>query len=147
MREIKFRIWDKDNAYWLPGELNSSEWLTLNEYIKQEQEDNCILMQYTGLKDKNGKEIYEGDIVKAVGQSENYIQIIEFHNSAESCGRGWIGRNIKRLANPVKKTPEKDISDRFSYFCWPTTWEVIGNIYENPELLKGKEGSEEIKQT
>jgi uncharacterized phage protein (TIGR01671 family) len=141
MRDIKFRAWDKKRKIIL--QVGSIDW-TKRHRIEEVWcagdkssllGEDIELMQYTGLKDKNGKEIYEGDIVEAEGQKERYLQIIEFHNTQESCGRGWIGRNIKQLPNLVNKTPEKDISDRFSYFCWPTIWKVIGNIYENPELL------------
>ncbi len=69
---------------------------------------NCVLMQFTGLKDKNGKEIYEGDIVK---DQDGIIDSVEFSDA-------MFSYNIFAL---VAK----------SYLP-----EVIGNIYENPDLLK-----------
>ena len=67
MREIKFRAWDKSDNVWLEEDQFViypqgifDAWLGQDEPLEM---DEVILMQYTGLKDKNGKEIYEGDIV------------------------------------------------------------------------------------
>lgn len=75
MREIKFRAWAK-------GEFDESimlDWETFRHSIAEwigNEERGCVLMQYTGLEDKNGKEIYEGDIVRLneVIKSENTKQ-------------------------------------------------------------------------
>lgn len=134
MRELKFRAWiKKDNRMEQQVGINPFHVSDLDR-IFWKWED-VEVMQYTGLKDVNGKEIYEGDIVIADGQNQKYIQIIEFHNSEESCGRGWVGRNIIRKGNVILQTPEQRIDYTFSYFCWPSHWEVIGNIYENSEII------------
>jgi len=112
MREIKFRAWDKEFNHWnkcapviLPLHTDSS-------FTLKPATEDLILMQFTGLKDKNGKEIYEGDIVK---RREVYIVVFDF------CA--WM---LQRIGEPA----------RFYLNRHPTTeWEVIGNIYENPELL------------
>ena len=62
MREIKFRAWDSFNKIMMFSESYIS--VLLAYYLKGKQPPSGILMQYTGLKDKNGKEIYEGDIVR-----------------------------------------------------------------------------------
>ena len=76
------------------------------------------LMQYTGLKDKNGKEIYEGDFL--------------FHHYFKEVGNViWhIGQSRWALEYFDKKTQELFPIDKKSF-------EIIGNIYENPDLLKG----------
>lgn len=77
--------------------------------------DNIHVMQFTGLKDKNGKEIYEGDIAKESGGD---IRKIEYKRG------GFFNQSIKHDWNyPL-------------FMCPEITFEIIGNIYENPELLK-----------
>lgn len=82
--------------------------------------EDCVLMQYTGLKDKNGKEIYEGDIVKLIADScrgDKFKPFIAGYVSFRS-GSFYITDNA------------------VSRFRWEDyIVEVIGNIYENPELL------------
>lgn len=88
----------------------------------------CELMQYTGLKDKNGKEIYEGDIVEFIGTNN----IVKFgtYEDAEHCGHyGWYVEDIQ------KKKEGYDIDSCKYTMGNLDTYEIIGNIYENPELL------------
>lgn len=113
MREIKFRAWDKNHKIMYPFELIElpySENVNLDGQFDGLIERGYVFMQYTGLHDKNGKNIYEGDIVKG-----NYLKCIG-----------------------VVKYSEKFC--RFQIDDWATItpsdiYEVIGNIYENPELL------------
>ncbi|MFS0877994.1 YopX family protein [Solibacillus isronensis] len=105
MREIKFRAWDKD----LKQMLNL---FTMDGQRKQETEET-ILMQYTGLKDKNGREIYEGDIVLV--DNGRRKEIVKYHVNAGQCGY-------------------------FPFLASEHHWqshnsEVIGNVYENEDLL------------
>lgn len=116
-REIKFRIWnayDKKMIYW--NELlknNLANIFTIPLY-------NKWLMQYTGLHDKNGKEIYEGDIVKITGSKEIDIgKVIYEYN-----GFTVDVTNMDRFYGRVH------LLEKFT--------EVIGNIYDNPELLGGE---------
>src|ERR1035437_2744061 len=112
MREIKFRAWDKEKK-----ELWSWEDMALVTFIGVTQDPRMTLMQYTGLKDKNGKEIYEGDIVS--GYANPSVVVIE-------PDIGFGTRLPNKLWNGLLKTWINS-----SVGC-----EVIGNIYENPELLK-----------
>lgn len=117
MREIKFRAWDRFNKQ-MRTDMRSNKFKHLFNLAIEYGSDflDGHLMQYTGLKDKNGAEIYEGDIVKAKGE---YPAIIEF-SFGSFC--------INHIGFAGKWTSIRDVAtDRY---------EVIGNIYENPELLE-----------
>jgi len=91
--------------------------------------DNIILMQYTGMKDKNGREIYEGDIVRDfgfLGNEEERIGIVVWDDECVP-----VGFNIK----PIKGK----WADEMGYWWKWEELEIIGNVYENPELLKEEE--------
>ena len=127
MREIKFRAWDKDEKKML---YHDTMWASIGG--GENNEDNfvrvgintlvpdAILMQYTGLHDKNGKEIYEGDVVKFITEFTPRIGTVEWDDEysrfAVAYKTAWID------FEGINKG-EKGI-------------EVIGNIYENHELLK-----------
>lgn len=95
--------------------------ISLNEAIKQIAQQGA-LMQYTGLKDKNGKEIYEGDVLRMSAFSPE-LNIVRF-NRGGFCIEPILEAPLEAGFWPDIKYAEDDGS------------EVIGNIYENPELLK-----------
>ncbi len=123
-REIKFRAWVNDHwVDWIPtcktlGAYNAS--IIDTEGYTFEEDNPFIVEQYTGLKDKNGKEIYEGDRIKIEGSDTVYT--VEY-------GRGvWVAR--------FGDEPGDNIC-LFHYVQKNTVLyaEVIGNVHENPELL------------
>ena len=130
MREIKFRAWDTDDKeMYYPLALavvdNASLSLSPLRCCKdgnRAYKPNHPLMQFTGLKDKNGKEIYEGDIVKGVGVTsydKPIIRIVSFDDASARFGLTDVRGNI--TFEPLKWT------------SFPL--EIIGNIYENPDLF------------
>lgn len=141
-REIKFRVWDKDlKKMHICGE-NQHDSISFsypeNEAHYYNLQNGCgsstdgsgtyELMQYTGLKDKNGKEIFEGDIVeyndfnslRTGGHAEDKIIVGKV---AFSCGM-WM----------VKE--KNCVHDLYEGLGNDEELEIIGNIYENPELLE-----------
>ena len=115
MREIRLRAWDKKTK-----SMFNNAYVDLN-YGKLELQmvKDAILLQYTGLKDKNGKEIYEGDLVKD-RKGEKWI--------IEWCDQevGWRLYKTFIYKNTTDVPSVVDFLDI----------EVIGNIYENPELVE-----------
>ena len=110
-REIKFRAWDERTKA-----MSEVEMLRFPRPFGS----SITIMQYTGLKDKNGKEIYEGDFVEwttfdgETGEENDQIGFIEWDNGMA----GFVITNRQMLEIEADKT------------------EVVGNIYENPELVK-----------
>lgn len=122
MREIKFRIWWPnedgnggrmiDNPYW--------EFKKLNDGFRDMTD--WVFMQFTGLKDKNGKEIYEGDILARKGV---FMEV--FWDSKKNHGF------VVRFRNKWNKY---NVSHMFKSMIWASKeGEVVGNIYEHPELI------------
>ena len=118
MREIKFRAWDVQRMWPLAyaGDVNPAVWDDQEKYWK-ECTDGAVVMQYTGLKDKNSVEIYEGDIMEFHGITRTKYLPIAWSRE-HGC---WMVGAATFLE------------------CPPEKLEVSGNIYDNPELLTNPE--------
>lgn len=137
MRETKFRVWDKEKAEWLSADYwfvrSHDSVLVIHPAVNNDSEisvsmetlgaDKVTVVQYTGLKDARGREIYEGDIINDGGGAG----IVE-----------WCVGVAGFLVRPIKK------SEHESYFLnrGDTTGpsqllitDIVGNIYDNPELI------------
>lgn len=137
-KEIKFRLWSKIGKKFIETDnpdldfvINNNGYLYSIEYCYGE---TCILpqmdievLQFTGLQDRNGKEIYEGDIIKYNfpydGRLKHISPVTYLETQASFGIKDIYGNEI-----PLYRITANN------YF------EVVGNIYENPELLEGKNG-------
>ena len=110
MSELKFRVWD--NVDYMSSDFTFQHIIDSTIQFTPE----CKIMQFTGLKDKNGIDIYEGDIVRPFGDQGSLAQIIFFAPSF-------------KLATKLNNG---------SYNLWnyyKDEIEIVGNIYQNPELI------------
>jgi len=126
MRSIKFRAWDSDEKVMLVDWRECYDW-TINRAFSDTE---YKIMQYTGLKDRNGKEIYEGDIIERQEYPyynnglRNYLSVVDWFDE-DAC---WYA-NIYAVSDRVVGSACGGILGEYS------DWEVIGNIYENGDLL------------
>lgn len=127
MRYFKFRVWDVNEKCFLPSSRESCMYINFNGHVEgistvgepiPMNEDDYIIISYTGMKDKNGKEIYEGDIVKLFNDPDELYEVV--YNDFDNDIVGFL--------------LEAD-GGRGDWFA-PRKREVMGNIFENPELVK-----------
>ena len=149
MREIKFRAWDRtkqkmhyqsrfahfsDFYIKLEGGIRMAIGTMSDAEVKdfEEKTDNqpsIILMQFTGLSDRNGMEIYEGDII-SFHKKKKPIGVVEFDKFRGFCLK-WDASTAKIRDEILSDGMPGNLESKGS------PWELIGNIYENPELLGG----------
>lgn len=154
MRENLYRAKQTPNSEWIEGSLiigNNYNFIITDEDYQDVvasqsalvceshliEKDNKTLGQYIWRKDKNGKKIFEGDILKSSlypfqndkGEVNYYAEIVWLE---DECSFGWITH--KNPKSSVIGISEGDI-ERIAYFE-NENWEVVGNIYDNPELIK-----------
>ena len=114
MRTIKFRAWDESQKYMAKQGTHDLE--TIQSFFFHF--GDCQLMQFTGLTDKNGVEIYEGDIVKVDIFTKNYCIVF---GESKKWGASFQYKSDYSIYY---------LTENFAKDCV-----VVGNIYENPELL------------
>lgn len=144
MREIKFRAWGNRDNCWCGAfsvhksglftemsgaKMENGVCIAYADWIDLSKQDEIVLMQYTGLKDKNGKEIYLGDILQTSNLTDHSIDIWDKNVHGLTICQELDDRLGFTFSNWHPKYDEDSVYD-FRYI------EVIGNIYENPELLK-----------
>ena len=152
MRPIEFRAWDVTNkrmnkgGFWI-GAQQGAIALVKNMQdvnvacISMQRQQDFILMQFTGLCDKNGKKIFEGDVIgrnnpagypRVEGQPDYQKYVIIWDDDFS----GWVLMSINSWSNAYQydKSKFKWGKDKFNS-CWKNL-EIIGNIHENPELMK-----------
>jgi uncharacterized phage protein (TIGR01671 family) len=172
MREHKYKIWDKKDTVMLDGAFNSDSYeggmlalcidggiLTVyQEGWEWEDKNRYELIEYTGLKDKNGKEIYEGDICKqhytplGCASWDRWYHYVEISmDTTKGIGHKIIFEGRYQVGLPERLKGNKFSDDSYhrpihrlsslkdkiiysSIGVGGKNWEIIGNIYENPEL-------------
>ena len=112
---FKIRVWDKEfNQYWTDEEIKeNAAWLLFPD---NDNIENIEIEQCTGLKDKNGKMIYEGDILSDYDGFKFLVR--------------WNDLELKYVFIPVLKNNTEDLD------IYPNECELVGNIHENEELLR-----------
>jgi uncharacterized phage protein (TIGR01671 family) len=119
-RIIKFRAWDKDDKKMMClGEALKNELLGIDEqdYYLRSEYDSVILMQFTGLKDKNEKEIYEGDIIKD-HRRDSLFEVVYYEDGVRFDGKDLTGKHY-------------GVTFGENFYI-----KVIGNVWENGDLIK-----------
>jgi uncharacterized phage protein (TIGR01671 family) len=135
MREIKFRAWDNFNKRML-GPFGPFRWhdeydlLYLEGTLDVPAGDNLNFMQFTGLTDKNGKEIYEGDVLKYFNPATKTTSL---HSIVWQDRKGRFG--MQALTGARRNEEPRPMTQREAHFDRKSEFEVIGNIYENPDKL------------
>lgn len=149
-REIKFRAWNKKNSkmvyqtqyafLFTKNGITVDKYNSYNDYDGLMAIDEPTIMQFTGLLDKNGKEIYEGDIVKVLdrdwsdAEKDTRILIVYYRNDR------YLLINKAGIEESEKSEPNIYNQEWYEVSLFREygrdRCEIIGNIYENPELLK-----------
>ena len=136
MKETKFRVWDRDLKAFREYTGTNYEGQSINKLF---QDKSLIFLQYIGIQDKNGVEIYEGNIVES---TSNFIDLETEEPTGEICIAIYeiiyLDGNAQFTTKSIKSQYPNGYINRLGIRQEQMSkyYEVIGNIYENPELLK-----------
>ncbi len=137
---FKFRIWHEPlkqmhyNDFIITSTGYAAKIYQQGDYIMKfnqadlEFDKQCKVMQCTGMEDKIGKLIYEGDILLSPDAEDPYMIIVEWDNEKGFIIKAWNGKEFEYALS------DDEIEDLKCF-------EIIGNIYENPELIKGEDNA------
>lgn len=129
----KFRAWSTDKKIMAEVRtLRFTDELVETDKFVERSIEGAKLMQSTGLLDKNGKEIFEGDILKVANNDSSWFEVVKYdHDKAMF---------ISKEVNLKYEVPETPLYDLFSPYLFKV--EVIGNIWEDGDLIDGKKANE-----
>lgn len=134
MREIRFRSWNTEEGYMYDGVQSIDDYGGIDDIIETRIDEGWIIMQYTGLKDKNGTPIFEGDIVRGIapykvgwvtGEELYENRLVEWDGKMS----GW---------SPFNYFTTNGANDLEDMYYELDSCEVIGNRYQNPELINSE---------
>jgi uncharacterized phage protein (TIGR01671 family) len=149
-REIKFRATNRNTGEWCYGDLVhiNAQRCIIQEKVNRGRDNEFIghpcttetIGQFTGLKDKNGREIYEGDIVRMKeigGYGSEYIGVVRYYEKDCRFGIDFTAADKFRKRGLFT---EGEIQENDGHYTITYTheYEILGNVFDNPELLKGE---------
>lgn len=133
----KFRAYDSGSTtrMYQPEEVmvgDGNIWINDEDFGEWIVNNDLHLMQSTGLFDKNGKEIFEGDILKVANNDSSWFEVVKYDHEKAMF--------ISKEVNLKYEVPETPLYDLFSPYLFKV--EVIGNIWEDGDLIDGKKANE-----
>ncbi len=140
MRELKFRVWDFDKKRMM----SEDDFFVRHGMAHTHGESGIIIraswkiMQYTGLKDVNGVELCEGDVFKKTNHLHWWTYVVRCYEGTSIPYGSGLFDNVSKGWGRVYTYKVKKSEGSFSRLPFIGEFEILGNIYENPELLENE---------